>query len=258
MGTLKFLMTVLPLRAAHKVTPHRGRSLFPVTHNGCTSCRDCGTKGLVEDCGSDDSRVDTRLQRYGVWGGKCTGMVCCGLTRAEDIALALIIDDGVSSRCHRLTMFNPRFSVMGLALGFHNTHNSICVLAFAESFQDHPLSQQRAIHKRVSVMLHPSTCPTSCQGCVDPLDFSEGIYALGKHWHDSCFRCHICHEILSQYTTDARYLSSCEPGKAYCLRCAERKLYRVCVQCNKELIRVVSSIDEQPYCRTCFLLKAPE
>lgn len=86
--------------------------------------------------GTDGSRFCDRISRYGTWDGACSENIDYGYNTARGIVLALIIDDGVKSRGHRISIFNPRFRRVGVAFGRHRTYNYMCVIDLAQSYTE--------------------------------------------------------------------------------------------------------------------------
>jgi len=107
---------------------------------------DTGPKGLVSHDGSDDSNPVTRVSRYGELeqvSGEC---ISFGHSEARQIVLTLIIDDGVPSRGHRLSIYKQEFRLAGIARGPHKTYKDMCVIDFACVFKEDKL----AIRKRLA------------------------------------------------------------------------------------------------------------
>jgi uncharacterized protein YkwD len=107
------------------------------------ACRDhvvdTGPRGMLGHDGSDGSTTAQRIERYGRWLRTCGENVAYGTATGMATVIALIIDDGVPSRGHRLNIYNPAFSCVGIASGDHLTPNlSPCtVMDFSGGFQPH-------------------------------------------------------------------------------------------------------------------------
>ena len=72
--------------------------------------------GIVAHIGSDGSTTIDRIKRY---GGKNGGEnIDFGTKSALEVIIALLVDDGVSSRGHRRNMFAPNKKV-GIATDGH-------------------------------------------------------------------------------------------------------------------------------------------
>ncbi len=68
--------------------------------------------------------------------GICLECLAFGFRHPRNIVLQLLIDDGVPSRGHRLSLLDPNFTVMGVGFQPHKFQNYVCVLDFAGGFGD--------------------------------------------------------------------------------------------------------------------------
>jgi uncharacterized protein YkwD len=86
---------------------------------------DIGAAGTASHTGSDESHGYERCKRYGEWHGKTGEVLWYGKlgewVTGEEIVDALIIDDGVPTRGHRLGIFDEAYEVAGCAVGDHST-----------------------------------------------------------------------------------------------------------------------------------------
>lgn len=86
--------------------------------------------GTVGHAGSDGSSPSDRMRRHARW--TATGeVIAYGPERAEDVVLQLIVDDGVPARGHRRILFNPGYTLIGVACAPHPVWRQVCVLDFA-------------------------------------------------------------------------------------------------------------------------------
>jgi uncharacterized protein YkwD len=91
----------------------------------------CG-KGTFSHTGNDGSSFTDRIKRYGTWSGTSGENLVAGYTTGEDMIMALIIDDGVPSRGHRLNIYSSSFKYVGIGtLGTHPTYKNFMALDYA-------------------------------------------------------------------------------------------------------------------------------
>jgi uncharacterized protein YkwD len=122
------------IRFLHSVPPQPELTLSPGMCRAATDhCAD-QARGRMGHNGSDWSNPGNRLNRYGKWSTLCGENISYGKATAREIVLALIIDDGLSSRKHRKNIFNPTFSYSGAAYGPHAHYRSVCSIEFAGGF----------------------------------------------------------------------------------------------------------------------------
>lgn len=93
--------------------------------------KDQSKSGKTGHTGSDNSNLRTRIERYGQWQKRIAENIAYGNTSARQVIIFLLIDDGVKSRGHRVTLLNPDLKFVGVACGSHPEYNTICVMDFA-------------------------------------------------------------------------------------------------------------------------------
>ncbi len=75
-----------------------------------------------------------RLNAFGAINGTAGEAISYGPREAHEIALMLIIDDGVPGRGHRTNIFNVQFHQAGAGLATHPEWGTVCVIDFADGF----------------------------------------------------------------------------------------------------------------------------
>lgn len=125
---IRVLRSTSPLPA---LSPSRGMSLGAKDH-----VNDTGPKGTVEHTGSDGSGPSQRVDRYGDPQGGVGENIQYGFNAGREIAIDLLVDDGVSSRGHRLNILNRSWSVAGVSVGSHARYGTMAVIDFAGGYKE--------------------------------------------------------------------------------------------------------------------------
>ena len=125
---IDFLRRVKPIGA---LTLSRGMSRAAKDH-----VREQGTSGGLGHRGQNGSRMCDRANRYGKWSGKVGENISYGRSDARDVVIQLIVDDGLTDRGHRDNIFDPRFTVVGVACGEHSKYRAMCVTTFAAGYAE--------------------------------------------------------------------------------------------------------------------------
>lgn len=99
---------------------------------------DQSVSGKTGHVGSDGSFTDTRVNRYGDWRNRLGENINYGSDTPEAVALDTIIDDGVSDRGHRASLFDCAYRMVGVACGDHPWYRRMCVTVFAEGMTERP------------------------------------------------------------------------------------------------------------------------
>lgn len=118
---------------------------------------DIGSRGVVSHEGCDSSTPSDRMNRYMTWAGGCSECIWYGnlnheltITQlAEQVVDDLIIDDGVASRGHRLTLLNPSYIYAGVSIGSHATFGNVIVIDFVTDYSLE--SKSDSLRKRLEV-----------------------------------------------------------------------------------------------------------
>jgi uncharacterized protein YkwD len=92
---------------------------------------DHGPIGTVSHESSNGKVVAERLEKYCEWDTCCGENLDVGSTRAEDVIVSLLVDDGVKSRGHRENLFNESFRSVGIACGPHKAYGSMTVIDYS-------------------------------------------------------------------------------------------------------------------------------
>src|SRR6185436_2045609 len=93
--------------------------------------------------GSDGSSPGDRMSRYGEWADTLGEDIVYFSRNAREDVVALIIDDGVSTRGHRKNIFQPAFHVIGIGLGPAQNTGTLCIITFAGDFKDKDAANQK-------------------------------------------------------------------------------------------------------------------
>lgn len=105
--------------------------------------KDMVQTGVSGHKGSDGTRTEDRLHRYGSWSDSVgENIVYYSRSPREDV-ISLIIDDGVLTRGHRKNIFKSDFHVIGIALSPPQKSGTICVITFAGGFIDKAATSQK-------------------------------------------------------------------------------------------------------------------
>ncbi|MES2766593.1 MAG: CAP domain-containing protein [Bacteroidota bacterium] len=125
---IRYLESVSPMQA---LSYSDGLSKAAMDH-----VNDIGPKGMMSHVGSNGTRVNKRIERYGQWNDLCGENIMYGSYTARDIIISLIVDDGVADRGHRRAIYTPDYAVVGTAFGYHSEYGIVCVQNFAASFRE--------------------------------------------------------------------------------------------------------------------------
>ena len=125
---VRFLEKVRPLPPLTRSEGLSGSALAQVL--------DQGPSGSVGHRGRDGSTPWKRMARFGQWSGRAAENIAYGRSDARSIVVALIVDDGVRDRGHRLNIFGREFRYAGIACGPHAGYGTMCVIDFAAIFRE--------------------------------------------------------------------------------------------------------------------------
>lgn len=109
-----------------------------VSEPACLAARDhvidMKTNGIVGHVGSDGTKPNDRVDRYGKWLGAIGESIIYKMDTARNNVIGLIIDDGTASRGHRNDLFNPDYHVAGLSISERDASGQVCVIAYVGGF----------------------------------------------------------------------------------------------------------------------------
>jgi uncharacterized protein YkwD len=97
---------------------------------------DLGPEGKVGHFGTDGSSPGDRLQRYGRPLGYVAENIGFGDPPGRNMVTILLVDDGVPDRGHRKKMLSGQYTQVGIACGPHTVYRYMCVIDFAEKFEE--------------------------------------------------------------------------------------------------------------------------
>jgi len=114
------------------LTPERGLSLAAKDH-----VTDQSRTGQLGHNGSDRSTPETRMKRYGAFGGSWTygENIAYGDATGRSIVCSLLIDDGVPDRGHRTNIMNRAFTQVGVGFGTHTQYRTSCTIDYANGYR---------------------------------------------------------------------------------------------------------------------------
>jgi uncharacterized protein YkwD len=92
--------------------------------------------GQMGHSGNGRTSPGDRLNRYGSWLAAYGENISYGRKTSREVVVALIVDDGTRSRGHRKNIFNPKFTIAGVATGPHARLGTICTTDFAGAYAE--------------------------------------------------------------------------------------------------------------------------
>lgn len=95
---------------------------------------DLTTNGIMGHVGSDGTRPNERVDRYGKWLGSIGEAIVYKADTARHNVIGLIIDDGNAARGHRNDLFNPDYHFTGLSLSERSANGQVCVIVYTGGF----------------------------------------------------------------------------------------------------------------------------
>lgn len=92
--------------------------------------------GDIGHTGRQSRSMRERIERHGEWVGQIGENIGYGPKDPRDMAMQMIIDDGVPDRGHRKNVFSTAYATAGIACGAHPRFRSMCVVDFAGGFRE--------------------------------------------------------------------------------------------------------------------------
>lgn len=91
-------------------------------------------------------RIDYFAQQNGAqgWTGYIGENISYGSVSALDVMLALMIDDGVPNRGHRVNIFKTEFRTVGVFTGYHNGYRTMTTLDYATEIRNEDTDTPRS------------------------------------------------------------------------------------------------------------------
>jgi uncharacterized protein YkwD len=108
--------------------------LSPNSRLAASAARLAGSQsatGQVGHISPDGMKPGERMRAEGLYAGITEEDISYGASTAEEVVRQLIIDDGVPSRGHRTSLFEPGLSVAGVSCGPHMRYGWMCVIDLA-------------------------------------------------------------------------------------------------------------------------------
>jgi hypothetical protein len=99
-------------------------------------CADTGGKGVVSHTGTNGSKIQVRINRWGQASGVIGENLSFGMSEGDEYMISLFIDDGVKNRGHRNAIQNRNYKKVGIAYCPHNSmYRGMVAIAYATDFK---------------------------------------------------------------------------------------------------------------------------
>jgi uncharacterized protein YkwD len=125
---IKFLRAAKP---SGPLSTSQGLCLAAMSH-----VKDQSGTGATGHKGMDNSLIEQRVKPFGKWEGGIGENLTYGKESARERLLTWLIDDGFTSRGHRLRLMSPDYKVAGVGCGPHPAFQAMCVITLAGGFVD--------------------------------------------------------------------------------------------------------------------------
>ena len=228
---------------------------------------DRGSSGTVGHTGADGSSSMDRAARYGRPVGKtgeCLWFGRPGAT-ARQIIEDLVVDDGVSTRGHRLCILDPAYTQIGVRVGDHKTFGAIAVIEFAASFEDDgalvrarraagpPKLAADTVPEKIQTQWQLGQCPT-CRQQIQGGAVME-IKQAGLRFHKACFKCDGCGKGL--VGVPYKLSTAGKPPLPLCMDCWYERHGEVCTACGERIKGGVFKVGGAAFHKECHVAKQP-
>jgi uncharacterized protein YkwD len=129
-GAVKELARVLSrAKPAPLLKPSRGMSMGSKDHAQYMKKR-----GTASHDGQGG--MGARLNKHGKWLGSIGENLAWNISNAHDTILALMIDDGIKNRGHRINIMRENYTKVGLAKDDHPRFSNSWVINYANDFEE--------------------------------------------------------------------------------------------------------------------------
>src|SRR5712691_10552889 len=99
-----------------------------------THAKDQSGPGATGHKGADSTFIEERVKPFGNWQGGIGENLTYGNASARERVLTWLIDDGFTSRGHRMRIMSENYRVAGMSCGPHPHFGAMCVLTLAGGF----------------------------------------------------------------------------------------------------------------------------
>ena len=114
--------------------------VLKVSHGMSKACKvlvlDQGSTGSTGHKSSSNTTPGDRLKQFGTPVGYFAENIHYGDIEPRFVVISLLIDDGVKSRGHRKTLLSNEYNFTGIALGNHKDYGGMCVITYAQEYQE--------------------------------------------------------------------------------------------------------------------------
>jgi hypothetical protein len=203
---------------------------------------DIGQTGTASHASSDGTTSAERIRRYGKFSsfGECL-WYGSELSTPRMMVLDLIVDDGVSSRGHRLGVYNGTYDIVGVAYGTHCTFGRMAALEFGRGWKPDsdavtarissgPVTPDAEVIAKAKASATTQWTLGTCPVCKEAIKGGRvvEIKDLGKV-HADCFNCTSCSKALKGVPYRIH------DGSLMCTECHAKMHGEKCTACGKPI-----------------------